>query len=332
MFFDAVTSDGQKDNPASPGTSSPGPADVYLTDCSPKDKPWDVHRSATDGVAVLYAQDVEFQRLAARMLACSGLLLFARMVDAGTGEVVFRLRGAHFCRVRHCPVCQWRRSMMWRAKFYQALPALQESFPGARWIFLTLTVRNCPLLDLRATLQAMSSAWNRFRLRPEFVPVVGWVRTTEVTRGADGSAHPHFHVLLMVKSSYFTGRSYVKQARWVELWQECARLDYKPSVDVRAVKGDLSKAVQETLKYAVKPADMQADGEWLLELTRQVHKLRFLATGGALKDILKPVEAITNEDMVLAGDLAEDATAALESPRMAFAWDRPVKRYRKSSL
>ncbi|WP_170869787.1 protein rep, partial [Shigella sonnei] len=25
-----------------------------------------------------------------------------------------RLREAHFCRVRHCPVCQWRRSLMWQ--------------------------------------------------------------------------------------------------------------------------------------------------------------------------------------------------------------------------
>ncbi|MDI4746156.1 protein rep, partial [Salmonella enterica subsp. enterica serovar Kentucky] len=37
--------------------------------------------------------------------------------------------------------------------------------------------------------------------RKEFKPVQGWIRTTEVTRGRDGSAHPHFHTLMMVPPS-----------------------------------------------------------------------------------------------------------------------------------
>lgn len=72
-------------------------------------------------------------------------------------------------------------------------------------------------------------------------------------------------------------------------------MDYAPSVDVRAVKAKrrqdeaatLSGAVAETLKYAVKPADMVADAEWFLEMTRQLHKKRFVATGGALKDVFR---------------------------------------------
>ncbi|MDI5829842.1 protein rep [Salmonella enterica subsp. enterica serovar Kentucky] len=33
-----------------------------------------------------------------------------------------------------------------------------------------------------------------------------------------------------------SGRDYVKQYRWVELWRDCLRVDYDPNVDVRAVK------------------------------------------------------------------------------------------------
>jgi hypothetical protein len=29
------------------------------------------------------------------------------------------LSASRFCRVRTCPVCQWRRSLMWKAKAYQ---------------------------------------------------------------------------------------------------------------------------------------------------------------------------------------------------------------------
>ncbi|WP_250382399.1 protein rep, partial [Escherichia coli] len=97
-----------------------------------------------------------------------------------------------------------------------------------------LTVRNCAIGELGETLSRMNMAFQRLKDRKEFRPVQGWIRTTEVTRGSDGSAHPHFHTLMMVPPSMFT-RDYVKHARWVELWRECLRVDYDPSVDVRAV-------------------------------------------------------------------------------------------------
>ncbi|WP_296259498.1 MULTISPECIES: protein rep [unclassified Pseudomonas] len=46
---------------------------------------------------------------------------------------------------------------------------------------------------LGETLTALSAGWQRLKDRNEFKPVFGWVRTTEVTRGRDGSAHPHLH-------------------------------------------------------------------------------------------------------------------------------------------
>lgn len=322
-FTDASTSAKAVDYPDMPGLST-GTLGDCLTDYSPKDRPWDVHKGQSDRIAATYAHETEFQRLGARVFRCAGSLVFVWAV-ASDGVRALRLRAAQFCRVRHCPVCQWRRSMMWQARFYEALPAIQESFPRHRWLFLTLTVRNCPVDELRITLRAMNSAWNRLRLRPEFRPVSGWVRTTEITRSADGSAHPHFHCMLLVSSSYF-GRDYVSQARWVELWQSCARLDYVPVVDIRMVKGDLTKAVQETLKYSVKPLDMESDSAWFLEMTRQVHKLRFVATGGVLKDVLKPEEEVTNEDLVLADQPGTDIE---DGPKLRFGWDRPVKRYRR---
>ena len=36
---------------------------------------------------------------------------------------------------------------MWQARFYQSLPKIVETNPVARWVFLTLTVRNCAIED-----------------------------------------------------------------------------------------------------------------------------------------------------------------------------------------
>ena len=55
------------------------------------------------------------------------------------------------------------------------------------------------------------------------------------------------------------------------------------------------------LKYSVKPSDLALErdkGAWLHEMTKQVHKMRFIATGGVLKGILKPEDEITTEEMI----------------------------------
>jgi len=326
--------------PAAPLGDSHTIAADGLTDYSPKDAPWDVHRAQTDDVAMIYAGAVEFERYAARMDACSGVLRFGWVDDPETGETRLRLREARFCRVRYCTTCQWRRALMLQARFYQALPKLADHFPKARWLFLTLTVRNCPITELGDTLTAMNAAWQRLIKRKEFQPVLGWVRTTEVTRGKDGSAHPHFHALLMVPPSWFKGSKYVKHAKWVELWGDCLRVDYLPNVDVRAVKprapksgqtptdataAALQGAVAETLKYSTKPADMVADESWFLELTRQTHRRRFVATGGALKDVLK-VDEETDADLALADGPAEGED---DGSRLAFNWREGERRYRR---
>ena len=309
------------------------PVKQGLAEVSAKDKIWDVHRAQADDVKGVYETASEFERYAARISHCSGILRFGRVVDTETGELLFQLRQAQFCRVRHCPVCQWRRALMWQARFYEALPAIQAEFPRARWLLLTLTVRNCDVAELSPTLTAMNAAWQRLIKRKEFSAVQGWVRTTEVTRGADGSAHPHFHALLMVQPSFFA-KDYVKHSRWVELWQQCARLGYAPNVDVRAVKAKrgqdeaaaLSGAVAETLKYAVKPADMVSDTEWFLEMTRQLHRKRFVATGGALKDVFRLGEE-TEQDLLV--EAQENASEAQEEPLLAFGWESEERRYKR---
>jgi hypothetical protein len=184
----------------------------------------------------------------------------------------------------------------------------------------------------------MNTAFKKMTKRKEFKPVLGWIRTAEITRGRDGSAHPHFHTLMMVPSSWFK-KNYVKHSRWVSLWQDCLRAAYEPNVDIRPVKikktGEgqseplsdaLQRAVAETLKYAVKPTDMTADPDWFLELTRQTFKRRFVATGGVLKDVLR-LEEESDADLALAD--SEPDGEADDGSRLAFAWRSKEKRYKR---
>ena len=303
----------------------PETANPALADLSPRDKPWDKHRANADRVEAHY-RDSEFGQYATRVSYCSQLLQFGLVPDWDEDTLKLRLRSARFCRVRHCPVCQWRRSLMWKAKAYKVLPRIVEAYPRHRWVFLTLTQKNCPIGDLRKALQHMNSSFQRLSQRKAW-PAEGWLRSTEVTRGRDGSAHPHFHCLLMVRPGYF-GKNYIKQAEWVELWRHAMRLDYAPILDCRAVKRGKQpmQLVPELLKYCTKESDLVCDREWFLELTRQMHKMKCITTGGVLKEYLKALEA-EPEDLIGESEVPEGGDEA----QLYFGWKRQEKKYRTVS-
>lgn len=216
---------------------------------------------------------------------------------------------------------------MWKARAYKVLPKIVEAYPTHRWLFLTLTQKNVPITELRQTLKLMNRGFQRLVELKAF-PAIGWLRSTEVTKGKDGTAHPHFHCLLLVPRSYF-GKKYIKQAEWVEMWRKSMRLDYNPVLDVQAVKqGDKPmELVPELLKYCTKESDLVADRNWFLELTRQMHKMRAIATGGVLKEYLKELEE-EPEDLIGKDDDVE----LMDEASVYFGWKRQEKRYRLTDI
>jgi len=191
-------------------------------------------------------------------------------------------------------------------------------------LFLTLTVRNCAIVDLRDTLTWMHESFKRMTKLKDF-PAIGWIKSTEVTRGKDGSAHPHFHCLLLVRPGYF-GKNFIKQAEWVEMWRRSLRIDYSPVLDVQAVKKEQQpmQLVPELLKYCTKESDLTADREWFLELTRQMHKLRTIATGGVLKNYLRELEQ--EPENLIAED--EQGEGGLDEGHLYFGWKQKLKKYK----
>lgn len=321
-MFDSVESDSEVcASSIAPEPKTSNQEAPALSELSPQDKPWDKHRSFADKVEDFY-RGSEFRGYGARIHYCSELLEFGLALQ-DDDSLKLKLRAARFCRVRHCPVCQWRRSLMWKAKAYKVLPKIVDAFPAHRWLFLTLTQKNGQITELRETLKQMNRGFQRLVQLKAF-PAEGWLRSTEVTRGRDGSAHPHFHCLLLVPSSYF-GKGYVKQSQWVEMWRKSMRLDYNPILDVQAVKqGDQPmQLVPELLKYCTKESDMVKDREWFLELTRQMHKMRSIATGGVLKEYLRELEE-EPEDLIGESELPE----AQDEAALYFGWKREEKKYR----
>ena len=156
--------------------------------------------------------------------------------------------------------------MKYGVQLGQIIDVARERQPKAKFIFLTLTVKNVVGEELSAELSRLTKSFDRLFKRAKVKKaVIGYLRAIEVTYNAErDDYHPHIHVLLMVKASYFGGDYYISQDEWTAMWQQSAKLDYKPIVDVRKVKPnqrkaknemDLRGAIVETAKYPTKPIE-----------------------------------------------------------------------------
>ena len=256
------------------------------------------HRRYNSPICKSLAMDSDTVDLAKAIGRCATTLGVEIDLDAERGPEAL-LRAAGCCNRRVCPFCEWRRSRVWRRRFFQGLPEFHSDFPTHKPIFLTLTVKNCRLEELRDTIAHMNKSWTRLTKLALF-PTKFWFRRTEVTlqsvkpeiAGAGHFVHPHMHILLMVPASYF-GRDYIKQTTWQQAWMMSARLDYSPVIDVRRAKSPSSSggatiaqsrtAALEASKYATKATDLIAMGSALGEYHRQVKGLRLSASSTSLK-------------------------------------------------
>lgn len=167
-----------------------------------------------ESVRLLYSLSTEFTKYASRIYDCSQILKFCLTLTSWyLNTLIFVVSVIVQCASGE-------------GRYYggrSCFSSYQQSKKSILLIvvFLTLTVKNPPAIELRDTLKAMNSVWQRLAQTKRFKGVVkGFIRTTEVTRGKDGDmmAHPHFHALLLVDSSYFA-RNYIKQLEWVEMYK-----------------------------------------------------------------------------------------------------------------
>jgi plasmid rolling circle replication initiator protein Rep len=243
-----------------------------------------------------------------RTYHCAEVLRFTEQMD-GTKK----LYQSYFCKNKLCALCNWRRSMKYS---YQASKIVEEAMgrnPKARFLFLTLTVKN--VIGGQELNKAMAEILRGFNRLFKYVKVdrnmIGFLRATEVTYSKElDSYHPHLHVLLMVRPSYFQAKTdYINQREWTELWKKAMKLDYTPVVDIRAVKAGKGKglkgAILETAKYPVKPFDVidektdftaQEKLQIVDDMLTGLHRKRQIGFGKLFKDIKKELELDDLED------------------------------------
>lgn len=331
-------------------------------------RPWRVHHRRGLMLSEIYATMAEvlpdtpdnnasaaqWLDKARRLEQCASFAEFERLPS---GEL--RLHNASFCRVRLCPMCQWRRSLKLGAQVRQVVERanvqhITETGAPWRWLMLTLTVRNVEGPDLGRTIDGLHRAVNNMaKCKAWTAAVKGWLRATEVTHNtAADTYHPHIHMLLCVNASYFSGKSYITQKGWKQLWAHYAGTNYEPVVDVRAIKpqdgGRLSdlpageqaaamgKACAEVSKYAAKPADYIIPDDWALSmqtvavLDKMLHKRRMTSWGGVLKTIAQGLaldDPETGDLVHIDEDASADQTAEQVAQYVTYYWAMGARDY-----
>lgn len=157
------------------------------------------------------------------------------------------------CHCSLCPTCNFFRS---RNNLRDFILILEDFFSNPSncdypFVFLTLTVPNCPGSGLRATVKKLSKAFNKFLGYDEIKNIiVGCSRSLEITINEDtGDFHPHFHCLIILKKDYFKWHKdfkdnvYLDKLHWLMYWQRALGLHkFKAVTKNQYSERDLSNA------------------------------------------------------------------------------------------
>lgn len=296
--------------------------------------PWRDKKRKTYRLAHLYDL-AGFPRYGDRVASCASWLEYAVRPDPEDpcADPVRALKSARFCDLRLCPMCNARKAKRASILLQRVLTSAQMAWHGSQFIFLTLTIENVFGPELGDAITDLTRAWDRLTdCKPVRRAFLGWFRAIEITRNAeDGTYHPHIHAILMTKFGYFRRENglYITHDEWVTRWQEALRVDYAPSVDIRATrakskgakhKSQEQAAAEEAAKYATKDAEFIGSGvsetlgaEIVRDYTVALRRKRLTAFGGVLKGIAKALEADNLEEGDLVhlpdDDAADDATA-----------------------
>lgn len=113
------------------------------------------------------------------------------------------------CRDRHCSECQKIKSWIYQSRLKRtAIEKIKSDFKSDEFLFLTFTLKNPKVTQMRKAMRTMSQAFGMLTRRKPFSEIFrGGIRTFEVTRNyaerLKNHCHPHIHAIAQTKSDAF---------------------------------------------------------------------------------------------------------------------------------
>ena len=262
------------------------------------------------------------QTKAERCEKCSKVVIWSHQKHLDTGEERLKVKEKRTCKNRFCACCCWDRQRKLSKLFFLALTKLLECMK-VRYLFVTFTVRNPDISDLKQEITLMQQSFGRMiKTKKWQKSILGYCRVLEITKpkaiSQKDKIHPHFHVLLAVKPSYFTSRYkelYLTKNDYAGIWQKSLRVDYNPVCDIRIVrprnakKGNVTEqeansqnainsSIAEMIKYPMKDTDLKRfTVDEFKSIDAQMKGIRAINFGGILKEMNKQVANLDKTEL-----------------------------------
>jgi plasmid rolling circle replication initiator protein Rep len=233
-------------------------------------------------------------------------------------------------------MCAWRKSLKIYNQVYSCVNALKDSY---KFIFITLTCKNCKASELSETLDLLYKSYTNLMRRKRLQFVQGAFRAVEITYNkTTDEFNPHLHTIWVVPNNYFESADYLPTSELVKLWQKSLKVEYTPICFIEKIKSNkkgkdpIASAVAEVAKYPLKCTDFLCfdndTNDYLVDtLSTALSGRHMFEFYGVLAEIRKKLnfDDIENSDLI---NINEDkVNTAILIACLRFIWSSDSKAY-----
>ena len=265
----------------------------------------------TNLLASLLEEEEEFNKISARMKD-SG-----RFIKTINQHGRFNIIDSAASSIRYEPYSNRIIRRRIYAKFFNNLPQVINEYPNHEWYFMTLTTKDCHVLEVRKTLDILNTSLKKLLMGDKFSKYFkqngqhygncGYFKALEVsdTEYSNEMCRPHIHVLLHLPKNFGYSKNYVSREKLKKLWLSALNMqdNYKISVDMQKIDFDdtheqiinLCNVASYMMKH--NSIDLLKDKDFTIEYLRQITGKNLHSSGGTLKDINKNNSKYIKEEM-----------------------------------
>jgi plasmid rolling circle replication initiator protein Rep len=163
-------------------------------------------------------------KYAERMRDCCSKIKF---LECPNGYM--RFKDARFCRVRGCPMCEWRRSRYVAKVVCRASVATLEQYPKLHPILFHFPFLECDANQIKQSLNTLKMGWGKLSsLKLWKAKCKSHVCLTAINLVPDTQKISiSMHCIAFMPSSFWTGASRTSQKMLSQTWQESLRVPTK---------------------------------------------------------------------------------------------------------
>jgi hypothetical protein len=193
------------------------------------------------------------------------------------------------------------------AQFNANLPVLLEKNPNHVWLFITLTIPNCHVENLRSQYEYLNLSFANLLKMKELKKYFsqngqyyknkngerncGYFKILEASKSTEfNHCKPHLHVLFHMPRNFEDSKNYISTNKLQKLWMKACNINYLLHVNIVRIENDedLVLNVAGFSSYMTKPHNiLEYSKNYIIKYLQQIENFKLSTYSGTLKIINK---------------------------------------------